>query len=201
MVLQGFRNALSLRDLFDSRYWPATTEAQALVSRGIENLGALEVVRLNRLTVESLFPNAIAASQPNQHTKLGVPGFKGLFIPLSFAYVFFVIFTITAMSNAVNLTDGLDGLAAGTSMISICTFAAIAYVVSRVDWSSYLYVTYVPEASELFVFGAAVLGTTLGFLWFNAHPAQMFMGDVGSLPLGAVLGMVAVVSKDRKSVV
>ena len=101
------------------------------------------------------------------------------------------------MSNAVNLTDGLDGLAAGTSMISICTFAAIAYVVSRADWSSYLYLAYVPEASELFVFGAAVLGTTLGFLWFNAHPAEVFMGDTGSLSLGGALACMAILTKQE----
>ena len=167
------------------------------MAQGINKLSPLEIVRLNRLTLESVFPGTIAASQPNQHTKLGIPGFKGLFIPLGILYVFFVIFTITAMSNAVNLTDGLDGLAAGTSMISICTFAAIAYIVSRADWSSYLYLTYVPEASELFVFGAAVLGTTLGFLWFNAHPAEVFMGDTGSLALGGALASLAILTKQE----
>jgi len=197
LLLQGLRVALADRTLFDTSLWAQSPEAQGLITRGIDKLSTLEVVRLNRLTLEAILPEVVGTSQPNQHTKLGVPGFKDLFIPLGFAYIFFVIFTITAMSNAVNLTDGLDGLAAGTSMISICTFAAIAYVVSRADWSSYLYVAYVPEASELFVFGAAVLGTTLGFLWFNAHPAEVFMGDTGSLSLGGALACMAILTKQE----
>lgn len=197
LLLQGMRVALADRALLSGGLEPQGAEAQTLLARGIDQLSNLEVVRLNRLGLEAALPAAVASSSPNQHTKLGVPGFKDLFIPLGFAYVFFVIFTITAMSNAVNLTDGLDGLAAGTSMISICTFAAIAYVVSRADWSSYLYVAYVPEASELFVFGAAVLGTTLGFLWFNAHPAEVFMGDTGSLSLGGALACMAILTKQE----
>lgn len=197
LLLQGLRAGISARETFDAGSWPKSREAQRLTAQGIDKLSALEVIRLNRLTVESSYPTLVAASEPNQHTKLGVPGFKGLFIPLGILYVFFVIFTMTAMSNAVNLTDGLDGLAAGTSMISIFTFAAIAYVVSRADWSSYLYLTYVPEASELFVFGGAVLGTTLGFLWFNAHPAEVFMGDTGSLALGGALASMAILTKQE----
>lgn len=197
LILQGLRVALADPELFDVRQWNSSEEAQALAAKGAERLSALETVRLNRLVVETQFPAYVARSQPNQHTKVGIPGLKDVFIPLGFLYVFFVIFTITAMSNAVNLTDGLDGLAAGTSMISICTFAAIAYVVSRSDWSSYLYLTYVPEASELFVFGAAVLGTTLGFLWFNAHPAEVFMGDTGSLSLGGALACMGILTKQE----
>ncbi len=197
LILQGLRAALVDPALFDARHWGASPEAQALAAQGVERLSTLEVVRLNRLVIEAQYPEFVAKSQPNQHTKVGIPGFKDLFIPLGFLYVLFVIFTITAMSNAVNLTDGLDGLAAGTSMISICTFAAIAYVVSRADWSSYLYLTYVPEASELFVFGAAVLGTTLGFLWFNAHPAEVFMGDTGSLSLGGALACMGILTKQE----
>jgi phospho-N-acetylmuramoyl-pentapeptide-transferase len=108
-----------------------------------------------------------------------------------------VIFIIVSVSNAVNLTDGLDGLAAGTSVVSIFTFAAIAYVVSRADWSYYLYLTHIPEASELFVFGAALLGTGLGFLWFNAHPAEVFMGDTGSLALGGAIATMAILTKQE----
>lgn len=196
-LLQGLRTALQGRDLFGPDYWPDTKEASKLVGQSPAKLSPLEIVRLNRITLEQSFPSYIAASAPNRHTSVGIPGFKDLFIPLSVLYIFFVIFTITAMSNAVNLTDGLDGLAAGTSMVSISTFAAIAYVVSRADWSSYLYLTYVPEASELFVFGAAVLGTTLGFLWFNAHPAEIFMGDTGSLSLGGALSCMAILTKQE----
>lgn len=197
MILQGLRQATAQPGLFAPQDWPQGAEAQALVKQGTGNLGPLEAVRLNRLTLEAAFPEYIAASTPNRHTQLGIPGFKDLFLPLGIVYVLFVIFTITAMSNAVNVTDGLDGLAAGVSMISICTFAGIAYIVSRADWSSYLYLTYVPEASELFVFAAAVLGTTLGFLWFNVHPAEVFMGDTGSLSLGGALACMGILTKQE----
>ncbi|HOC71778.1 MAG TPA: phospho-N-acetylmuramoyl-pentapeptide-transferase, partial [Candidatus Hydrogenedentes bacterium] len=131
------------------------------------------------------------------HTKLGVPGFKDLFIPLGFLYVLFVVLVVVSMSNGVNLTDGLDGLAAGVSVISIITYAAIAYIVSRADWSHYLFLTYVPEASELFVFGGALLGAGLGFLWFNSHPAEVFMGDTGSLSLGGAIAALALLTKQE----
>jgi phospho-N-acetylmuramoyl-pentapeptide-transferase len=142
-------------------------------------------------------PGVVGKSKPNLHTRVGVPGFKDLLIPLGPFYILFVIFIIVSVSNAVNLTDGLDGLAAGTSVVSIFTFAAIAYVVSRADWSYYLYLTHIPEASELFVFGAALLGTGLGFLWFNSHPAEVFMGDTGSLALGGAIATMAILTKQE----
>ncbi|HPO31512.1 MAG TPA: phospho-N-acetylmuramoyl-pentapeptide-transferase, partial [Candidatus Hydrogenedentes bacterium] len=140
---------------------------------------------------------AVAASRAHSHTSIGVPGFKDLFIPLGPFYILFVILVIISISNAVNLTDGLDGLAAGASTISIITYAGIAYVVSRADWSRYLYLTFVPEASELFVFGGAILGAGLGFLWYNCHPAQVFMGDTGSLSLGGAIGAMALLTKQE----
>ncbi|HRI87384.1 MAG TPA: phospho-N-acetylmuramoyl-pentapeptide-transferase, partial [Candidatus Hydrogenedentes bacterium] len=97
----------------------------------------------------------------------------------------------------VNLTDGLDGLAIGASIISLLTYTGIAYVVSRADWSEYLFLIHVPEASELTVFGAAMLGAGLGFLWFNCHPAEVFMGDTGSLALGGALGAMAILTKQE----
>lgn len=130
-------------------------------------------------------------------TFVGVPGFKEWLIPLGLGYVLFVTFIIVASSNAVNLTDGLDGLAIGASIMSILAYTGIAYVISRSDWSSYLFLPHVPEASELFVFGAALLGTGLGFLWFNAHPAEVFMGDTGSLALGGAIGTMAVLTKQE----
>ncbi|MBI5092342.1 MAG: phospho-N-acetylmuramoyl-pentapeptide-transferase, partial [Candidatus Hydrogenedentes bacterium] len=108
-----------------------------------------------------------------------------------------VIAIIVASSNAVNLTDGLDGLAIGASIMSLLAYTGIAYVVSRADWSDYLFLIYVPEASELTVFGAALLGTGLGFLWFNAHPAEVFMGDTGSLALGGAIGTMAILTKQE----
>lgn len=173
------------------------TELKRLSKVPFETLDGQDKVRLNRMVLEAAMPGVITRSLPNMHTRVAVPGFKDLFIPLGPFYILFVIFIIVSVSNAVNLTDGLDGLAAGTSVVSIFTFAAIAYVVSRADWSYYLYLTHIPEASELFVFGAALLGTGLGFLWFNAHPAEVFMGDTGSLALGGAIATMAILTKQE----
>lgn len=172
-------------------------EMKRLSETPFDDLDDVDKVRHNRLVLEASMPGVIAKSIPNMHTRVGVPGFKDVLIPLGPLYILFVIFIIVSVSNAVNLTDGLDGLAAGTSVVSIFTFAAIAYVVSRADWSYYLYLTHIPEASELFVFGAALLGTGLGFLWFNAHPAEVFMGDTGSLALGGAIATMAILTKQE----
>jgi phospho-N-acetylmuramoyl-pentapeptide-transferase len=115
------------------------------------------------------------------------------FSPLIF--IGFVTFVITASSNAVNLTDGLDGLATGLTAISAGTFALFAYIIGRVDTTSYLNLFYLPGAGELAIFCAALMGGAIGFLWFNAHPAQVFMGDTGSLAIGGALGTVAILLK------
>ena len=198
-ILLGMNKVLNQQRL-DEVYLVGEDDASALVdlaARDYSTLSAQDRLRSNRLILEAALPGIVSQHVPNLHTKVGVPGFKDLFIPLGPFYVLFVILIIVAMSNAVNLTDGLDGLAAGTSIVSILTFAAIAYVVSRADWSYYLYLTYIPEASELFVFGAALLGTGLGFLWFNAHPAEVFMGDTGSLALGGAIGTMAILTKQE----
>ena len=109
-----------------------------------------------------------------------------------FAYVGFVTFVVTGTSNAVNMTDGLDGLATGLTAIAAAAFAFFAYVFGRVDMTSYLNFYYLPGAGELTVFCAALMGASIGFLWFNAHPAQAFMGDTGSLAIGGALGTVAI---------
>src|SRR4029078_455036 len=110
-------------------------------------------------------------------------------------YPWFVMMVIVATTNAVNITDGLDGLAGGCLGISTFAYTAIAYAVSRVDYSKYLGLPYVSGSAEVAVFGAAMLGATLGFLWFNTHPAQVFLGDSGSLPLGGALGLMACATK------
>jgi phospho-N-acetylmuramoyl-pentapeptide-transferase len=112
-------------------------------------------------------------------------------------YPWFVMMVIVATTNAVNITDGLDGLAGGCLGISTFAYAVIAYVVSRVDYSRYLGLPYISGSSEVTVFCAAMLGATLGFLWFNSHPAQVFMGDSGSLPLGGALGVIACATKQE----
>ncbi|MGH7594993.1 MAG: phospho-N-acetylmuramoyl-pentapeptide-transferase [bacterium] len=120
----------------------------------------------------------------------------GLSYPFNYIpYVLIVIFFITATSNSVNLTDGLDGLAVGLVAISATTWAAISYVSGRTDFSHYLGILYLPGAGELTVYCAALGGAALGFLWFNAHPAQVFMGDTGSLALGSALGTLAILLK------
>ena len=112
-------------------------------------------------------------------------------------YVLFVAFVVVAFSNAVNLTDGLDGLAAGLSAIAAITFGIFAYIMGRADTSDYLNVFYLPGAGELAIFCIALAGGCMGFLWYNAHPAEVFMGDTGSLAIGGVLAAVAIMLKSE----
>ena len=112
-------------------------------------------------------------------------------------YAAFAIFVLVGASNGVNMTDGLDGLAIGSSSFVALAFALITYLVGNAKFSGYLLIPHVPEASELAVLCAALLGSCLGFLWYNAHPAQVFMGDTGSLALGGFFGAVAVLSKQE----
>ncbi|MBI3118411.1 MAG: phospho-N-acetylmuramoyl-pentapeptide-transferase, partial [Candidatus Hydrogenedentes bacterium] len=196
ILLRGLNAVLERPGLYDPAAWQAHGETADILKRD-GDASERDTVRLNRLLVEDALPGAVASSVPNLHTKVGVPGLKDVFIPMGAFYILFVILIIVSVSNAVNVTDGLDGLATGASIISILAYAAIAYVVSRADWSSYLFVTYVPEATELFVFGAALLGTGLGFLWFNCHPAEVFMGDTGSLSLGGAIGTLAILTKQE----
>ncbi|MEX2178695.1 MAG: phospho-N-acetylmuramoyl-pentapeptide-transferase [Gemmatimonadaceae bacterium] len=116
---------------------------------------------------------------------------------LAWIYVLFTTFILVGVSNAVNLTDGIDGLAAGLSAIAFATLALFAYVIGRVDTSRYLGVFYLHNAGELTVFCAAMVGALIGFLWFNAYPAQVFMGDTGSLALGGGIGAVAILLKSE----
>ena len=120
-----------------------------------------------------------------------------LYAWLAWLYVGFTALVLTGTSNAVNLTDGLDGLASGLTAIAAATFALFAYVIGRIDTSAYLQIFYLRGAGELSVFCAAVFGATVGFLWYNCHPAQVFMGDTGSLSLGGALGAVAILLKSE----
>ena len=133
---------------------------------------------------------------PHPTTWTTVPFFSDL--AAVFAPPMFVLFTgavVSGSSNAVNLTDGLDGLAAGLTAISAATLGVFAYIAGRVDTSSYLGFFYLPGAGEMTIFAVAVAGAAIGFLWFNAHPAQVFMGDTGSLALGGALGVMAILLK------
>ncbi|HPF35119.1 MAG TPA: phospho-N-acetylmuramoyl-pentapeptide-transferase [Candidatus Krumholzibacteria bacterium] len=128
-------------------------------------------------------------------TRLVVPFLKDTFLDVGWLYLPLVVCVVTGTSNAVNLTDGLDGLAIGLSAFSFLGFAALAYLAGNVIFADYLNILYLPGAGELTVYCAAVVGAALGFLWFNAHPARVFMGDTGSLALGGALGTVAILTK------
>jgi len=128
---------------------------------------------------------------------LSVPFFKNFLPDLGWYYIPFAIFVIVGASNAVNLTDGLDGLVSVPSMVAFLAYGILAYVAGHAAISSYLSVQAVPGCGELAVMCGAVVGACVGFLWFNAHPASIFMGDVGALPLGALLGYVSIVTKNE----
>lgn len=130
-------------------------------------------------------------------TWIYLPFVRDPVLDLGLAYPFFVMAVIVSMTNAVNITDGLDGLAPGCLFICAFAYAVIAYIAGRWDFAEYLELPNVVNSGELAVFGAAVMGSCLGFLWFNCHPAQIFMGDSGSLPLGGALAMIALITKQE----
>jgi phospho-N-acetylmuramoyl-pentapeptide-transferase len=136
-------------------------------------------------------------THPNFDTRVTVPFFKALSPDLGALYILFAVLVIVGASNAVNLTDGLDGLAIGPTIIAAGTYMVFAYVTGHAQIASYLQINHVSGAGEVTVFCGAVAGAGLGFLWFNTYPAQIFMGDVGSLSLGAALGTVAVITKQE----
>ena len=126
-------------------------------------------------------------------TQLFIPFFKNVALDLGLFYIVFTYFVIVGTSNAVNLTDGLDGLAIMPCVMVAGALALISWIVSNVNFSNYLHIAYIPGAGELVVFCCAMVGAGLGFLWFNTYPATVFMGDVGALALGAALGVIAVI--------
>lgn len=130
-------------------------------------------------------------------TTLTVPFFKNFHPDLGLLFIPFAVLVIVGSSNAVNLTDGLDGLAIGCTLIAASTYAILAYAAGNTIIAGYLGIPYVKDTGELAVFAAALVGASLGFLWFNAHPAQVFMGDVGSLALGAAIGTLALIIKEE----
>ena len=144
------------------------------------------------ITLHPLSPNLPGASTtlPFYRYLLVVPAFGAL-------YVFWVTFVLTGVSNAVNFTDGLDGLAAGLSAIAFATLAIFAYLIGRVDATRYLGIFYLQHSGELTIYCLAMVGALIGFLWFNTYPAQVFMGDTGSLALGGAIGAVAILLKSE----
>ena len=138
---------------------------------------------------------AMYLHSPELSGQLAFPVFKDVLLNLSFVFIPFAMIVIVGAANAVNLTDGLDGLAIMPVMIAAASFGVIAYFVGRTDFTEYLDVHYVEGTGEITVFCAAVIGAGLGFLWYNAPPAAVFMGDTGSLALGGALGAIAVATK------
>lgn len=138
-----------------------------------------------------------SAAQSPAETALLVPFFKEVMPQLGLFFIVLVYFTLVGTSNAVNLTDGLDGLAIVPTILVAGALAIFAYVTGNVNFSSYLNIPYIPLTSELVVVCTAIVGAGLGFLWFNTYPAQVFMGDVGSLALGGTLGVMAVLVRQE----
>ena len=147
------------------------------------------------LTVAGLEENPLSSGSEHLYGWLFIPFMKNMALSLGvFAYLF-ASFVIVGSANAVNLTDGLDGLAIGPVMIAAATLALLAYVTGHVEIAHYLNYHHVPGSGELSIFALTIVGAGLGFLWYNTYPAQIFMGDVGSLPLGAAVGTLAVLTK------
>ncbi len=147
--------------------------------------------------VVAVIAMAILFTLPAYSTQLAVPFFKNFTPDLSWLYVPFAVFVMVGTSNGVNLTDGLDGLAIGPTIVAGMCFAVFVYVAGNANMANYLQVAHVPGVGEVAVFCGALVGASLGFLWFNAYPAQVFMGDVGSLSLGGVLGFLSVLCKQE----
>lgn len=133
--------------------------------------------------------------EPSYNTQLSLPFFKEVRPDLGLGYIFLIAFIIVGTSNAVNLTDGLDGLAIGPYLIAISTYLILSYLAGHVKIAEYLQIPFISNVGEVTVVCGALVGASVGFLWFNAYPAQVFMGDVGALPLGALLGTVAILAK------
>lgn len=132
-----------------------------------------------------------------EETQLVVPFFKDVVPQLGLMYIAFVYFTVVGSSNAVNLTDGLDGLAIVPTILVAGALAIFAYVTGNINFAIYLHIPFIPQTSELVIICGAIIGAGLGFLWFNTYPAEVFMGDVGSLALGGVLGIIAVLVRQE----
>lgn len=145
----------------------------------------------------ALIAGFLVYASPNFSTQITIPFFKNISPDFGWGYIIFAALVIVGASNAVNLTDGLDGLAIGPVIIAAATYMIFAYVAGNIKIANYLQINYVSGCGELTIFCGAMAGAGLGFLWFNSYPAQIFMGDVGSLSLGAALGTVAVITKQE----
>lgn len=157
--------------------------------------GLAATTKLSSQIILGLILGGIIFIDPANSTRIDIPFLKNVAVDLGIFYIFFVILVITSTSNAVNLTDGLDGLAIGIVVMVALAYGVLSYVSGNIKISEYLLVPFIKGSGELTVFCASVIGAGLGFLWFNCYPASVFMGDVGSLALGGALGTVAILIK------
>ncbi|HUR98511.1 MAG TPA: phospho-N-acetylmuramoyl-pentapeptide-transferase [Pyrinomonadaceae bacterium] len=167
------------------------------------SLGLTGKQKLAGQLVTALAVWAVLYFATNYSWNLSIPFFKETALPEGISaippllYLFFIIFVLLGSSNAVNLTDGLDGLATSVTFVAMSALTALTYVASDRRWSEYLDITFNPSSAELTVFCGAMVGASLGFLWYNSPPAEVFMGDVGSLAIGGALGTVAILTKQE----
>jgi len=166
-----------------------------LTSSESRKRGLTKRTKLLSQIIAGFIVGAFLYTHPKASTILEMPFLKELAIDLGIFYIPFVILVITASSNAVNLTDGLDGLAIGCVTLAAVAYTGMSYVTGHFNFAEYLGIFYLPEAGELSVFCAAIAGSGLGFLWYNSFPASIFMGDTGALALGGAIGTVAVFIK------
>jgi len=181
--------------LFGAIGW--VDDYKKLVLKNSDGLSARSKIFWQSLVALSVSVFLYLTSTTPAETSLIVPFFKDIAIDLGWTYVVLAYFVIVGSSNAVNLTDGLDGLAILPTVLIAGALAVFAYTTGNVKFSVYLGIPYIRDASEVVVFCAALVGAGLGFLWFNAYPAMVFMGDVGALALGAALGIVAVLVRQE----
>jgi phospho-N-acetylmuramoyl-pentapeptide-transferase len=205
ILFSGVLSTLLLADLDNAYVWVALSVTLGFGAigfaddyrklRGSSSRGLSGRTRLGLEMVVGLIAGIVLMTSPEFSTALNVPLLKGLRPDLGWWFPIFAAFVIVGAANAVNLTDGLDGLAIGPVVIAAGTLIIFAYAAGNARIAEYLQIQYVAGAGELAVFCGALVAAGLGFLWFNAYPAQMFMGDVGSLPLGAALAVVALASQ------
>ncbi len=161
-------------------------------SRGVSG-----IARLAGEIVIALFVSVILYIKPGFTSIVTIPFFKTVLPDLGWGYIFLSTFIIVGTANAVNLTDGLDGLAIGPAITSFMTYLLFAYLVGNIKIANYLQIPYISGVGELSIFCGAVVGAGIGFLWYNSYPAEVFMGDVGSLSLGGALGTMAIATKQE----
>jgi UDP-N-acetylmuramyl pentapeptide phosphotransferase/UDP-N-acetylglucosamine-1-phosphate transferase len=204
-LVDGLNGLMTGHSLFDEQRFSQvklTDETRKFIALNPQDQ---HLVHLNRMLLEEAYPSEIAKStkyswnvdipflkSTSDHNPLTSPSYIGPYL-----YLIFILIVLLGTSNAVNLTDGLDGLAIGVTFIAMAALTAFTYITSDFRFASYLGLVHRPEAAELTVFCGAMAGASLGFLWYNAPPAEVFMGDVGSLAIGGAIGTIAVLTKQE----